>query len=176
MKRNHYVVETLLYPFQAELLEMPACAFFLRGEWAPCLSSGDWKSVLRVEQTLKQEADDWVARGFEVLSDLDGTYPVGMCLLTKHKKENYGNIARAWDALEDGGVLVCVGSNDIGAKSIEKNIRKVWPLEGGEAKNHCRVFWLRKTGEVEIPDEWRSYTELAQNIKGETFYTQPGVY
>ena len=65
-------------------------------------------------------------------------------LLTKHKEENFANIARGWALLEPGGTLVCAGANDDGAASLEKHVAKAFGLAGSLSKFHCRVFWLTK--------------------------------
>ncbi len=51
-------------------------------------------------------------------------------LLTKHKEENFANIARGWALLADGGTLVCAGANDDGAASLERHVAKALGLAG----------------------------------------------
>jgi len=47
-------------------------------------------------------------------------------LLTKHKEENFANIARGWNLLAPAGTLVCAGANDDGAASLERQVGKVF--------------------------------------------------
>ena len=71
-------------------------------------------------------------------------------LLTKHKEESFANIARGWAMLAPGGRLVCAGSNDDGAASLENHAGKALGLDDSLSKFHCRVFWLTR-GERDRP-------------------------
>ncbi len=95
-------------------------------------------------------------------------------LLTKHKEENFANIARAWSLLAAGGTLVCAGANDDGAASLEKHVGKAFGLAGSLSKFHCRVFWLtRPTGTP--PDYWRGLASL-QPVGDGSWLSQPGIF
>ncbi len=102
-----------------------------------------------------------------------GAWPLGLILLTKHKEENFANIARGWSLLEPGGTLVCAGSNEDGAASLEKHAGKALGLEGTLSKFHCRVFWLTK-GEKEPPAYWRGMIGL-QPV-GDGWLSTPGIF
>ena len=103
-----------------------------------------------------------------------GGYPLGLVLLTKHKEENFANIARGWELLAPGGRLVCAGANDDGAASLEKHVAKAFGLEGALAKFHCRVFWLTK-GERTPPDYWRDLAAL-KTVGDGSWASQPGTF
>src|SRR5262249_20841659 len=94
-------------------------------------------------------------------------------LLTKHKEENFANLARGWSLLEPGGTLVCAGANDDGAASLEKQVRKALGVEDTLSKFHCRVFWSTR-GEREPPDYGRSRTALKRTDGG--WLGQPGIF
>src|SRR3990167_11093134 len=92
-------------------------AFCLRAEFLPLKDIDAEQSFrpgyLRLKQT-----------GWPVVPRLEGgAYELGLVLLTKHKEENFANIARGWKLLASGGRLVCTGANDDGAASLEKHIR-----------------------------------------------------
>src|SRR5204862_2288863 len=128
-------------------------AFFLRAE-ALLLKDIDAEQSFRPEY-LRLKQTKW-----SVVPRLDdGAYELGLVLLTKHKEENFANIARGWALLAPGGRLVCAGANDDGAASLEKHVGKVFGLTDSLAKFHCRVFWLIK-GERTPPDYWRDLTAL----------------
>ena len=172
------MIETLLLPFSEGIIDARQSAFFIRAEASQALKTL-WEQGLRCEQTLRNEYLPLEEAGFEVCTRIDETYQLGLCLLTKHKKENYGNIARVLAHLEVGGLLVCVGGNDIGVKSMEKNVGKNLPVSGNLSKNHCRVFWIEKTKDTKgkIPDEWIAFSKLGHHISGEEDYlTQPGMF
>jgi 16S rRNA (guanine1207-N2)-methyltransferase len=103
-----------------------------------------------------------------------GPYEQGLILLTKHKEENFANIARAWALLAPGGTLICAGANDDGAASLEKQAGKALGLAGSLSKFHSRVFWLTR-GERPPPDYWRSLTDLRPVGDG-SWVSQPGIF
>lgn len=103
-----------------------------------------------------------------------GGYRLGLVLLTKHKEENFANIARGWALLGEGGTLVCAGANDDGAASLEKHVAKAFGLGGSLSKYHCRVFWLQR-GERPPPDYWRDLASLRLVSDG-TWLSQPGIF
>lgn len=103
-----------------------------------------------------------------------GAWPLGLVLLTKHKEENFANVARGWSLLESGGTLVCAGSNDDGAASLEKQVGKVFGLTGTLSKFHCRVFWLTKS-DNEPPSYWRGLGGL-QPVDDGSWLSKPGIF
>jgi 16S rRNA (guanine1207-N2)-methyltransferase len=102
-----------------------------------------------------------------------GAYPRGLLLLTKHKEENFANIARGWDLLAPGGTLVCSGANDDGAASLQRSVGKIFGLASALSKFHCRVFWFVK-GDGTPPDYWRQLATL-QRVEG-GWLSQPGLF
>ena len=103
-----------------------------------------------------------------------GAWPLGLVLFTKHKEENFANIGRGWALLEPGGTLVCAGSNDDGAASLEKQVGKAFGLDGTLSKFHSRVFWITK-GEAEPPGYWRGLAGL-QPVGDDTWLSRPGIF
>jgi 16S rRNA (guanine1207-N2)-methyltransferase len=103
-----------------------------------------------------------------------GSWPLGLLLLTKHKEENFANIARGWSLLEPGGTLVCAGANDDGAASLEKQVGKIFGLADTLSKFHCRVFWITK-GDAEPPSYWTGLTGL-QPVSDSSWLSKPGIF
>jgi 16S rRNA (guanine1207-N2)-methyltransferase len=103
-----------------------------------------------------------------------GSYSLGQILLTKHKEENFANIARGWSLLDEGGTLVLAGANDDGATSLEKHVTKALGLEGTLSKFHCRVFWLVRAAR-QPPDYWRRLASL-QAVGDGSWVSQPGLF
>lgn len=146
----------------------PERAFFLRAELGPFRD-------IDAEQSFRPEFLRLQAAGWSVAPRLErGGYRLGQLLLTKHKEENFANIARGWSLLAEGGVLVCAGSNDDGAASLEKQVAKVFGLEGQLSKFHSRVFWLRR-GAARPPDFWRGLAGL-QPVGQGPWLSQPGIF
>lgn len=103
-----------------------------------------------------------------------GAYHLGLVLLTKHKEENFANIARGWALLASGGRLVCAGANDDGAASLERQTGKALGLVDSLSKFHSRVFWIER-GERGPPDYWQSLARL-QPVGDGSFVSQPGIF
>ena len=143
-------------------------AFLLRAEALP------FKDI-DAEQSFRPDFLRLKAAGWSVVPRLEGgAYELGLVLLTKHKEENFANIARAWALLAPRGQLVSAGANDDGAASLEKHVGKAFGLVDHASKFHCRVFWLDK-GERAPPDYWRGLAGL-QPVGAGPWLSQPGVF
>ncbi len=103
-----------------------------------------------------------------------GSYEMGLVLMTKHKEENFANIARGWALLAEGGTLAIAGSNDDGAASLERHVNKAFGLAGSLSKFHCRVFWFTKGTQLP-PAYWRGLVGLHPVSNG-GWLSQPGIF
>jgi 16S rRNA (guanine1207-N2)-methyltransferase len=139
-------------------------AFFLRAEDPPF-------DDITCEQSSRP---DFLKLKHATLRIENGAWPLGLVLLTKHKEENFANVARGWSLLEPGGTLVCAGANDDGAASLEKQVRKAVGLDDTLSKFHCRVFWLTK-GDAEPPSYWRGLAGL-QPVDDSSWLSKPGIF
>ncbi|MGQ0581626.1 MAG: methyltransferase [Reyranella sp.] len=157
----------LAYAFESGALEQKR-AFFLRAEELPL-------KELDAEQSFRPDYLRLKQRGWSVVPRLEGgAYEQGLVLLTKHKEENFANIARGWSLLAPGGRLICTGANDDGAASLEKHVAKAFGLAEKISKFHCRVFWFDK-GERAPPDYWRGLAKL-QPVGAGPWLSQPGIF
>ena len=157
----------LAYAFETGAL-VPQRAFFLRAEPSPFRDSA-------AEQSFRPEYLRLKRAGWSVVPRLEGSgYPLGQILLTKHKEENFANIARGWALLGEGGTLVCAGANDDGAASLEKQVGKIFGLTGSLSKFHCRVFWVTR-GERQPPGYWHDLGGL-QRVGDGSWLSQPGIF
>jgi 16S rRNA (guanine1207-N2)-methyltransferase len=153
----------LVHAFETGALA-PKRAFFLRAEPLP-LREVDCEQSFRPDFLRLNQATPRLSQG---------PYEQGFILLTKHKEENFANLARGWSLLARGGTLVCAGANDDGAASLEKQAGKALGLAGSLSKFHSRVFWLTR-GERPPPDYWRILTELRPVGDG-SWLSQPGIF
>ena len=170
------VYDVIALPFEAGLLEARN-AFLLRGDFSPALSDS-FGAGLVAEQTYRPAFERLEAGGLRVTTELQGSYDVGLCVLTPHRLENYANLARAYQHLAPGGTLVCAGPNAIGAATYEKAVGAVAAITGRMSKAKCRVFWLQRgRAETDSP-KWREWLSLAdpQPIAGTPFHSRPGVF
>ncbi len=157
----------LVHAFETGALK-PQRAFFLRAELS-AFRDVDAEQSFRPEYLRLKNAGWSIAPRIE-----SGAYLLGQLLLTKHKEENFANIARAWSLLATDGVLVCSGSNDDGAASLEKQVGKALGLDGQLSKFHCRVFWLTRT-DKSPPEYWRELASLRRVGDG-SWLSQPGIF
>jgi len=139
-------------------------AFFLRAEDPPFAG-------IDCEQSLRPE---FLKLKGAVPRLSEGTWPLGLVLMTKHKEENFANIARAWALLEPGGTLVTAGANDDGAASLEKHTAKAFGGVEQLSKFHSRVFWFTK-GDKEPPAYWRGLAGL-QPVADSSWKSRPGLF
>ena len=153
----------LLYAFESGALAAKR-AFFLRAEPLP-LEDVDAEQSFRPDFLKLKRARPRIA---------SGAWPLGLVLLTKHKEENFANVARGWALLESGGRLVCAGANDDGAASFERHVAKAFGLVDTISKFHSRVFWIDK-GERSPPDYWHKLASLHPVGDG-SFVSQPGIF
>ncbi len=143
-------------------------AFFLRAEDLPL-------DDIVAEQSFRPEFLRLQHKGWEVTPRLQsGRFEQGLMLLTKHKEENFANVARGWALLADGGRLVCAGANDDGAASLEKHVAKALRVDETLSKFHCRVFWLTK-GERAPPAYWHGLAGL-QPVSDSSWQSTPGIF
>jgi 16S rRNA (guanine1207-N2)-methyltransferase len=156
----------LAHVFDSGVL-VPQRAFFLRAELGP------FRDTV-AEQSFRPDYLRLKSAGWTVAPRLtEGGHAMGLVLATKHKEENFANLARGWALLADGVMLVCAGSNDDGIPSLEKQAGKVFGLANSLSKFHCRVFWLTK-GKTPPPDYWRSLAEI-RTVEG-GWRSQPGIF
>ncbi len=153
----------LIHAFETGALAHRQRAFFLRAEPLP-LKDIDYEQSSRPDFLKLKGA----------VPHLDkGGYPLGLVLMTKHKEENFANVARGWELLENGGMLAIAGANDDGAASLEKHVGKAFDGFESLSKFHSRVFWFSK-GEKRPPDYWQALTRLRPTEGG--WLSRPGIF
>ena len=153
----------LLYAFETGALARQR-AFFLRAEPTP-LTGVDCEQSYRPDFLRLKDATPRIDKG---------AYGLGLAMLTKHKEENFANIARGRELLTDGGTLVCAGANEDGAASLERQVGKAFGLAGSLHKFHSRVFWFEKTGQP-APAYWQKLAAL-QRVGDGSWLSQPGIF
>ncbi len=174
MPQTIYDVITL--PFTEGPLEARN-AFLIRGDFSRALRDA-FGSNLVAEQTYRPAFERLEAGGLRVTTRLEGSFEVGLCILTPHRRENYANLARAYRHLVPGGTLVCAGQNAIGAATYEKAVDGVATIQGRMSKAKCRVFWLQRGPAGADSAKWQEWLSLAdpQPIAGTPFSSRPGVF
>lgn len=174
-------LETLLWPFIAGRLEWPQRGgLFLRARDGWPLRQRAWPGLV-CEQTFKPDAGALARAGFEVNSEPNvGTrkFPLVMVLPPRQRDEARALLARAIDATEAGGRVICAMSNNEGAKSGEADLRRLAGSLEVASKNKCRVFWTDPLGDSidhALLAEWREL-DAVRPIEGGRFVSRPGVF
>ena len=101
-----------------------------------------------------------------------------MLLLPERQKEQtLADIARGFDLLDEGGTLMVSLHNDWGARRLEKFLTELAGEVATLSKNHCRAFWVRKTGTLNLSmlAEWRDVAK-SRRIEAGRFWSQPGLF
>lgn len=153
----------LSYAFETAKLT-PKPSFFIRAE---PLALGD----LDEEQSFRP---DFLRLKGATPRLKSGSYAQGLVLLTKHKEENFANIARGWALLAPGGLLVSAGTNDTGSASLERHVAKAFGGVESLSKYHSRVFWFARADRPP-PDYWRALATL-QPVGDGSWRSQPGIF
>lgn len=174
-------LETLVWPFVGGRLQWPdGGALFLRARDGWPLRQRSWPGLV-CEQTFKPDADALVRAGFEVRSEagaLARKFPLVMVLPPRQRDEARALMARAIDAVDEGGRVIACMSNNEGARSGEADLaRLAGPVEVA-SKNKCRVFWtapVKSNVDRELLDQWRGL-DAVRPIEGGRFVSRPGVF
>lgn len=146
-------LETLLLPFADGTLAWPAAdrVLFLRARHGPGLpaDAAGW----RVEQSFRPAADALLAAGIPVEPEhATGDFDLVLALPPRQRQESRALLARAWQRLAPGGVLVAAQRNDEGARSLQGDIAALFGAVQAASKHHCRVVIARR-GDAAPPSD-----------------------
>lgn len=134
---------------------------------------------LSCEQDYRPAAAALEAGSFSIPGNksLEGKFSQVLLLPERQKLLTLADLARGMDMLEEGGLLVVSLHNDWGAKRFEKLLAELAGDTGTLSKNHCRVFWARKSSDLNqaLLQEWLGYAELVK-ISGDRFWSRPGLF
>lgn len=173
-------LDTLFWPFVTDQLTWPeGGALFLRARDGWALRQRPWPGLV-CEQTFKPDADALARAGFAVNDESIGTrkFPLVLVLPPRQRAEARALLARAIEATEPGGRVICAMSNNEGAKSGEADLRRLAGTVEVASKNKCRVFWTAPLGDAidrALLAEWREL-DAVRPIEGGRFVSRPGVF
>ena len=167
-------LETLLLPFSRGEITIPPRALFLGAEPHPDL--GDWTGVTGW-QPLFPQAEAWRKAGLPLVEEPSGQWPLVLLLPGKAKDEALASFAKAYDLLEDGGVLVVAMPNTGGAARFEKELATAAGEVVSLQKNKCRAFHVTKSPEwnQSLLAEWRALGE-PRTLESTGFIVEAGIF
>jgi len=138
---------SLVLPFDKGLIAPPTRAHPFHFINAVALSGGehDWVNSLICQQGsrgdfLVLEQQEYNVAPESTAETLDGA----MVLAGKHKRLNENNIAKAWNLVKPGGLIVVAGDKTIGISSLRKYVANMAEIEGSLSKHHGIVFWFNR--------------------------------
>jgi 16S rRNA (guanine1207-N2)-methyltransferase len=173
-RRVSPALETLLLPFSRGEIEIPQRALFLGAEPHPDLR--EWPAVTGW-QPFFPLAEAWRKAGFPLTDEPAGSWPLVLLLPGKSKEEVLASFARAYDSLEEGGMLVVGMANTAGAARFEKEFAAA---SGGVAslqKNKCRAFHAAKSAawNQALLAEWRELGK-PRTLESTGFIVEAGIF
>lgn len=134
--------------------------------------------ALHCRQSLKPAADALARRGLDPAAAITPPVSLAIVFATKHREEVLYHIAEAVDLLVEGGSLIIVAANDLGAASLEKRCAEVMGSVIPFSKHKCRVLRATREGAridaVRLAD-WRRAGEL-QLVPQTGLFSRPGLF
>ncbi len=97
-----------------------------------------------------------------------------LVFVTRNRAETLGLIADGFDRLDPEGWLVVDGAKADGVDAIVKQVRARFAEVEVRARDHGKVFWLRKTGAGPVLDNWQDAAAPRRNADG--YLTRPGLF
>ena len=139
--------DTLLLPFERDLLSAGSRAVFLNADVLP---SGDCFSDTHLvcEQGFKPSHNALLEAGYDTSphlpEPLDQAADAALILAHRSRAINEINFERGWNMVRPGGTVVFCGAKKSGVQSQRKWVASWTEVEGSLSKNHAQVFWTRR--------------------------------
>lgn len=148
---------------------------FLRAQ--PCAALERFQGRLTCEQPWKPRAVALEAAGLNVSRDNTGTFQTVLLLPERQRETIFGDIARAFELLAEGGTLVVALHNDWGAKRTEQQLAEIAGEVETVSKHHSRVFWATKTTTWDAAklSAWKEAAAMRRVLDGR-FWSVPGLF
>ncbi|MBL9129765.1 MAG: methyltransferase [Verrucomicrobiaceae bacterium] len=152
---------------------------FLRAQNHPALDH--FRAQITCQQTWRPRADELERADFTVVREEQGNYPTVLVLPDPQRDLAVSDIARGYDHLADGGVLMMAQHNDAGGKRTEQVFIDVAGRDRVQthSKHHSRVFWTvkdaaRPWNEKRLA-EWRERGSMRRVMDGR-WWSKPGLF
>ena len=129
-------------------------------------------------QSHKPTAEALQQSGWQVLDAPRETCRLAIVFATKHKEEILHHLALAAEALEEGGSLILVAANTLGAPSLERRLGELTGRTETFSKHKCRVVRAFKADAQLNPAllaDWKRGGEL-RRLPATGCYSCPGLF
>lgn len=177
--------KTLFYPFVTEMLSPPeGRVLYLNARYDAAMDDAFTAAEhVTAVQPFAPFANDMEHNGFSIVPEMteddeSGAYDAVFMLGTKNMTELHYDVARALNALKDGGLFICAAANDEGGKRLPKDIAATGLVADSASKHKSRVVWGVKENKALNKDVLAQWLEDgAPQLCDETgFYTEPGLF
>lgn len=148
---------TLQLPFEQGIVAAPQDSenwLFLNADALP-RSDIDWASQLTCEQGFRPTFNALEQAGFSASPtvDIQQRFAGTLLLTSRVKQVNQLNLARAWNATCEGGIIAVAGVKTTGIQPLRKWAAQQTEVVGSLSKHHAVVFWMVRTGaDWPLPD------------------------
>jgi len=148
---------TLMLPFEKGVLKPPGEAarwLFLNARPLP-QNAGHLGKNLISEQGFRPDYLALQHQGYNCSPHLAGQAGAdgAMVLASRVRRVSEADIARAWNAVRPGGIIMVAGDKTSGIQALRKWANRHAPVQGSLSKHHAVVFWLqRDDADIPVPD------------------------
>lgn len=138
------------------------------------------KTSLTCWQPFYPHARECERQGMRVVTDLEAISTTYACIIhlgTKFKEENLFVFSRVASLLSGDGIFIGVCTNDMGAKTYETQLRKLFKTVHTKVKKKCRIVQATKSPGLypDIQQEWHKKGNLAP-IEGTSLSAYAGTF
>ncbi len=163
-------LETLFHPFATGDVPPPAGrALFINAQSHAALKQ--WDSV-----DCQQPFYPY-AQGLSLPQTATPPYQTALVIISKDKTAAQYELARAFEALDKGGLLIASAANDANGNRIESWFKDMGLKAYSQSKNKCRVVWAIKDDQAITPFEWLLRGGMQQvEIGDQPYWTLPGLF
>jgi len=134
--------------------------------------------TIHCHQTERSAAFELERMGFPVVADVVGSFAQIIVFATKHREEVLYQVALATRLLREGGRLLVVAANGLGAPSLERRLMELLGSADAFSKHKCRVLVaLKETARLNAPlrAQWEAAGAFRQVMEG-GFFSAPGMF
>ena len=146
---------------------------FMRAGWHLDIK----KFRLTCVQTFRPVVDDLARRGVASQAELPPSADLALYAATRDRQENRLNLARLWRLLPAGGALLAAQYNDLGAKSLEKDMKTLAGTVSVLCKFHSRAIVAVKPSQTDdtVLEQWLDLAQPAK-VEGTNMVAVPGMF
>jgi 16S rRNA (guanine1207-N2)-methyltransferase len=140
------------------------------------VSAFDNISDLKIFNSFKPQAHQW--NGYQAAPMVADTYDYIFLQVPKQKIAAKALIAKALQALSQGGHLICLAANDAGGKTLERSVKIFGANTQSLSKSKHRIVVAQKNrlDKKEIDQAIEEGAPQHMAFEGDVYVTRPGIF